>query len=488
MKITYLPLDDRPCLTDSPKYLAQIAGIELELVETDQEFRESALHSDAMILSLDRWVYGGLVKSRVLEILLDKAEKRISELEGVLDSCRSPVYAYSVLMRQAPSAFSEEEAVLADKIKRASIHYDDSKKFSEIIQGIPSKIWDLYLETRKRNFKINQKALLLTAENKIQFLVFAMDDLIEQGLNQKEKRILEKKILQEKLQERSMIIPGADETGFLLLTKTVLKSAKLSPAVFPFYSHPDSNQFLLEYEDCRLSELVDLQLKLIGGRLVNKREDADLLLFIHSPQENQKDVPIDPVLGSSSQWIDELRSSLSKGLPCILADLRYANGADPLLMRELSYKIDFSKLLSFSAWNTAANALGIALSHGILRWSFLQRKQDSDSSKEESFSKSDENKAHFEFLYLRFLEDWFYQSEIRPALSLKLKSEKHSVMNLAPRIKSRCENEAAQKLNDLSWQYLKSFPCKRGIKSVSFPWNRLFDIQIHLQKDFRREK
>jgi hypothetical protein len=499
MKIAFLPLDDRPSSVDYIEYLGRISGIEIEILKSLALVETSFSHVDAAVLALDRWIYGGLVESRIFEQSFEAAFEKLDQLKIILDAHPIPVYAYSILMRQAPSAFSEEEALLADKIKEASIersrrfkwenevvdlNSSPVEKFSEVISTAPEDLWNQYLSARKRNHAVNQRAITLVAENRNVFLAIPLDDLTEEGLNQKEKKILEDRILHEKLQDRTQIFPGTDETGLLLLVRAVLEKERIIPRVFPVYDSSDPDQFRLKYEDCKLTELVSLQLKAIGAILENESKNADFFLFVHVPQENQIDVPLNPALKYSDEWIHQLKFHLAEGIPCALADLRYANGSDKLFMRYLSQEIDFSKLLSFSAWNTSANALGIVLSHAILRWFFLRRTSVKSLFENERGGEliGDSEEAHLEFMYLRLLEDWLYQAEIRPELTFKLRSEKRSTMNLPLDLKLRCENDVAQKLRDLSEQYLKDFSCKMSVEKVAFPWNRLFDIRIELRK------
>ena len=59
-----------------------------------------------------------------------------------------------------------------------------------------------------------------------------------------------------------------------------------------------------------------------------------------------------------------------------ICDVAFANGAEDCFARALlDQRIPLRQMLSFSAWNTAANSVGSALAHASLRLIALQDKR-----------------------------------------------------------------------------------------------------------------
>lgn len=451
-------MDNRPCNTEFPEYLAQIALLQLETATSRKAFQKSLPKADAAVLSVERWVYGGLVESRSPQFTESFVKAQLATLQKLLQQTSADLDAFTILMRQAPTAFNAEEEKNAAIMKQASMAYHNPDERLKLIQQLPKNAWNQYLSARKRNLKVNQTCIQLTQKNLIQCLAIALDDLASTGLNQDELKLLQQEIRKRKLENKIHVLPGADEMGMLLLTRRLVKASQKSPKIFPIYSLSNPDRFKLRYEDRSLSTIVHAQIQLIGGKIAGSKGESDLFLFVHAPQEDQRDVPAQPAEKISKTWLQELTARLQNGDPCVLADVRYANGADKILMQTLAKQAPLSKLFGFSAWNTTANALGIALSHGTVRWLAGQNRRFETSA----------TSAHRHFLSLRFLEDWLYQAEIRPQLP-------HDSA-----ITPELANQVRAKLNLLAKKTLHHHFKALTVHQVEFPWKRLFELSLAL--------
>ena len=150
-KILLVPLDDRPATMQYPEWLARIADHRLVLPPSellgkfttpgDTAKLASWLESypyegtEAIILSIDMLVYGGLIGSRTLSVSLQDALTRIALLNRIRDRYPNiPVYAFNCIMRLAPTAEKATRAYreplmryveLVDKVEKA---YDPTLK------------------------------------------------------------------------------------------------------------------------------------------------------------------------------------------------------------------------------------------------------------------------------------------------------------------------------------------------------------------------
>ena len=84
----------------------------------------------------------------------------------------------------------------------------------------------------------------------------------------------------------------------------------------------------------------------------------------------------------------------------IVADVRFANGADNNFVDQLLPQIDLEKFYGYSGWNTSANTLGSLLAGIKVRFN----------------AKSFNKKAFCDLQMIRFLDDWAYQANVRAVL------------------------------------------------------------------------
>lgn len=466
MHFAYFPLDDRPCNTDYPVLLARVGKMRVRAAENRSQFKSFYGKSEVSIISVDRWVYGGLVQSRKFGVTVQEANRRMRLLEKLLSAHRGEVSAFTVLMRQAPSGLTALEQETAELVNIAAENIRSQARFRAILKLFPKRIWNEYIQTRKRNLSINKRSFQLVKKRLISLLILAMDDLSRPGISWDERGKLKKLSSTSSLKNKIRIISGADEMGMILLARHFLAHHGLSPRIFPLYSHANPDAFRLRYDAAEITTLIKGQIDLLGGAITDDPRNADLYLFVHTPQEDQLDVPLSsPAPSFSYRWMKSLQSFLLRGKPCILADVRFANGADATMMRPLSTLAPMAQFYGYSAWNTSANALGMALAQGAVRWS-AEKKGVFDPD------------AHQKLLCLRMLEDWLYQAEVRTQITRRLRLEGKGTGRLDPSLEKELSKEVAEKLQELSSSYLsKQFPNVR-ISQVEFPWNRLFDIRI----------
>ena len=127
----------------------------------------------------------------------------------------------------------------------------------------------------------------------------------------------------------------------------------------------------------------------------------------------------------------------------MIADVRFANGADNSFVNKLFEKGFDENFYGYSAWNTSANSLGSLICGAKVK--FLAKKYN-----DKEFKKLE---------VVRFLDDWAYQANVRQALS------KPDTTELTPKMKP-FEKEVAKVLKT-------EFEVK-----YSFPWKRLFEVEV----------
>jgi hypothetical protein len=456
MKIAFVPIDNRPVCYTLPK---QIATENVEFFMPERKFLgdltksanikeifnwfENLPQVDAIVMSLDTVAYGGLIPSRRSSDTFEQIKQRIEKLKEILDRQHAKIYAFSSIMRISNNNVNEEEKEYWNKYGKKIFEYSYNldKSGKTPFNDIPKDILTDYLETRKRNFEINKIYLDWQKERFFDTLVFSKDDCAQFGLNVKEARELESL--------GGFVKTGADEIPMTLLARAINKNYEnILPRlkVAPIFLETKYKNLISNYEDISIEKSVFGQLELAGCEVCNEN-DADILLYINNFEERQGEI----VMGVDTKPFSGTWEKPTK--PYIIADVRYANGADNAFVEKL-FKIGFDEnFLGYSAWNTSANSLGSLICSATAQFQLAKICDDKNKLKV----------ARLTSILTRFLDDWAYQANVRQVL------RKYS------------QNEAEKKIKNLMKPYedklFKMFDIKYNA-NYTFPWNRLFEVEI----------
>lgn len=476
-----IPLDDRPVTSRIPVQIGAIGGVRVEVppaewlgnLERPAEpeallgwLVEKAPTAQAVILALDTVAYGGLIPSRQSSDSLETLQRRLAGLIKIKEQNPSlPFYGFSVLMRLSAEAAVEEEkpywAEHGGALYRYSFHQDkyeqqgdarDLQAAMEARDQVPFEIVQDYLETRGRNAALQRMLVDWTRRNLFDLLVIPQDDTGRFGLNVKEQRQLSEQVKEAKLENRVLLYPGADEVASVLVARHLNRVRRASPAFHVRYSTPYGGTIVPMYEDRPLERTIASQIQAAGGRMTNLLQDADVLLLVNTPSSGQGDLAlrthfdrVDKPERDLTPFVRQLNESL---LPTALADVAYANGADPELFRQFR---DYMRLAAFAAWNTASNTVGCVVAQACAGLDPAQRDEAAQRS----------------FMLERIADDILYQSQLRPYLQEEL-TQGTPIDALASAVTPR--------LNAL-WQRLV-FRLPTASIAASLPWNRLFEIEV----------
>lgn len=444
MKIAFVPIDNRPVCYTLPK-LAAALNSEIEFYVPDRkllgglqkiadieglfEWLVSLNDVDAIILSLDTLAYGGLIPSRRCPETFEEIKTRIETLKEILEDKNCKVYAFSSIMRISNNNYNEEEkeywAQWGKKIFKYSYQTDKLGGKDGMIHDIPSEILDDYIETRRRNFEINKIYLEWQKSGLFDTLIFSKDDCAEFGFNVKEAQVLE--------QMGGFTKTGADEIPLSLLARAIQGNVKICP----IFLDPEYKNLISNYEDISIEKSVYGQIELCGCA-VSDEGCADILLYINNFKNHQGEI----VMKVDTESFDASFKAPSR--PYMIADVRFANGADNNFVNEL-FKNNLSdeKFYGYSAWNTSANSLGSLICAAKIKYLAEQY-----------------NKKAFQNLQItRFLDDWAYQANVRQSLISPDKAELKSGMQPFEKI-----------LEDI-------FDTKINV-NYSYPWDRLFEVEV----------
>ncbi len=256
---------------------------------------------------------------------------------------------------------------------------------------------------------------------------------------------------------------GADEVACTLIARalidsTVKKEGERARPVFAVSFSPRQTQSVASrYEGQKIGNTVESQLKASGVKYsIDDLTSPTFTLVVHGPNERQGDHITLPGLPDLSQV--DTRSAVESTLEClkeahgdcIVVDVAYANGGDPLLIEALfSEPSALKNIKSYAGWNTTGNTMGTAIALAVATWySRLGESSEAITLQQK------------QCLFTRLLDDWAYQAKVRKVLN---------------------GESSTQKLAEQISPYVKAISSAINIEPrvrLSFPWRRTFEIEI----------
>lgn len=508
-RIMYIPLDERPCNYEFPRMIIDISDIDMirppkeilgckkkpadvdKLWEWMRQNIEGITH---LVVSIDMLVYGGIVPSRIHQKQVEECLSKLLRLRELKKANNNlKIFAFNLIMRMPSYNSSEEEpdyyeefgerifrfGALTDKIDLNIATEEEIKEFNALKREIPEEILEDYLRRREVNHKVNLYVVDLVKENVIDFLIIPMDDSSKYGFSPMERRKIMKYIDELDLTDRIYSYPGADEVGCTLTARAFNDIKGVKPAVFTRYSSENGKNVIPLLEDRRLGETVKYQIIAAGGIVTEDSEKADFILMINPPSEitqqigdswnsylTRKDIG-DPER-NLNEFVEAIKDYIEKGKNCSVADVAFLNGADNSLMKLIKKYGLLKKLLSYGGWNTSANTLGTVIAHSMASSFYINSDNFTEDRKERSYR----------FLFLRYLEDWGYQYEVRTKVAKEIDKYGVSYFDLGEKekiisevIKGELEKFKKENLNEFDYEF-----------DVYMPWNRLFEVGIEVKK------
>lgn len=491
-RLALLPLDDRPCNRIFPRRLADIAGVQLSAPPLrllggftcpgDSDalaawLLQASRSADGLIVSLDMLAYGGLIASRTPAVPLWQALARLAALREIRRQHPGlPIFAFSIIMRLGITVDSEDAAHLHAQIKRWAELTDAVRRLRNsrhraelqaLEQNLPPRVRECYLQLRKRNHSVNLAAIDLAAQGVLDYLILAQEDAAPAGLHIPEQRRLRQAARASGAAARVSVHPGADEAGMVLLARHLCAGLGRGPRILPVYVTRSAANLVAGYEDRPIGATVKAQIEAAGARVATDRRNPDMFLLVHTPagqpreawQAERYPYPEKRL----RRFLRQVESHLELG-PVALADCAYSNGADPALAQALQQRSILARLHAYAAWNTAGNAIGTCVAHGLARLISPRTART--------------ERTHRRFLFERLLDDYAYQTIIRQQAMARARRLALSPLNLGTK-RLQLQRFVSRRLQALSrtiWR--ANFPGPCPTVRARLPWPRLFEVEI----------
>lgn len=485
--ISFVPLDDRPVTAQLPVMLGRIAGVRVEQPPErelghylqagdadaigrwlNRQSRDS--RNTSFVVSTDMLAYGGLIASRVPGPSYADADFRLRVLNAVRRNRPNAwIAAFGTVMRLAPTGVPANSGFFAAYPawqylqQYANLHDpplpSESARAQRLRAAIGEPVLDAYLATRARDLAVDRHLLRLVRDGAIDRLVLGQDDAGPVGLHVGEVRLLQSEVSSLGVSAQTSIEPGADELGMALVAGALARRAGWVPRVGVRYSTPSGALYQDPLEFAPISDAIDGLIGLCSG----VRDDAhpEIELYVRVPGTTPDE---------DAAFTAAMASDAPAGRSVALADLSFLRSyadqgafAARILRSGLAARLD-----AYASWNTNANTVGTAIAEAVAAGAG-RRLHSYDAL------------AHRTFTFVRFVDDYAFHDEVRPALNALLDAQgiaDHTLLapavaqSLADRDRAMLWNRAQTILTLLDPGY------HIAAMQIGLPWDRTFETRI----------
>jgi hypothetical protein len=166
------------------------------------------------------------------------------------------------------------------------------------------------------------------------------------------------------------------------------------------------------------------------------------------------------MLQSTRDFLTQIEKAVDANIPTSIVDMAFSNGSDNTLVYGLYQDKMMYRLAAYNGWNTASNSVGYGVAQGIL-------------------SKYMTPQAHKDMLTTQYLDNWAYQANVRDyANRMQQKIQGDEVSRYYPTTMGEVQSLTTAQIQRYAKTYLGIDP---STVSVSFPWNRLFEVNIQIK-------
>jgi hypothetical protein len=511
LSLAFLPLDERPVNIGLPAGVAAIAGATLVLPPAEllprlrqpgdadglgRWLERTAPTTDAVIASLDMLCYGGLIAARTTADPTLSALTRLDLLRRLHAAHPAlPLCAVSLVMRASNSYNPQEEPDYwaqhgMELHKLGALHHRDlletlgashdgnAEALAALRAALPGDIVADFERRRLRNHHVNLEAIALASEGVIDPLLITADDTAEHSAGSAEQVWLKLWSHVLPISGEVLMYPGADEVAAVLVARQLGARFGVTPRFTVECADPPGMQRIAKYENSPMHEAVDRQLRASGSVTVTDPEA--MALVVHAPDPRRRDhcgmvveksgtghdgaesiFDADDA-AEANKTADLIAGLLAAGREVALADLRYSNGADPLLIEELHRRGILLELVAYGGWNTAGNALGsVVAAAAAIQIGRAAGTLDAAAARR--------------VLLHRLIEDFAYMTDARRPLNAGIYTFPDRAEEAAAESSIGAGLDATLKRltgrNDL------------GITAVRFPWHRSFEVDFTIAGD-----
>lgn len=490
--LLFVPLDNRPVCLDYTVESMKAAGWNVEtppleyIASNDHSgdpdklyawLAERSATANAIVVSSDALIYGGLVDSRTHHLPKETLTARADRLLNLKANGGDPlIYVFTTIMRSPKASSAPVEpayhakwgpklfklGALEDKLDLKEISRRERKELAALQAEIPQAIQADSAQRRSMNIATTELLLHGVESGDFDYLLIGRDDTAPYSQAHKEARKMDI-LVRELPKERIRFFSGADQLGMVLLSRAASRVSYEIPMVYVDFAAGKGGETIPTYEDDKIAFSAAEHIHAAGGWPTEKLERADLVLAVNTPLtgvtlEASNPVNDGAISKQTEAFVADVQSYLHKGKEVAVADVAYGNGADNALVKELFQTGVAEELAAYGGWNTAGNALGFALGQGLL-------------------AKDMEVEDRQHLLNVRYLDDWAYQANVRNKTYVEL-----IWPNYWPNSELNTEQvQAAEAVITKDILTLAEPVLGEQVKEYTFtlPWKRMFEVEVN---------
>lgn len=484
-RLGLVPLDERPVSTQLPRMVAAIAGTELAVPPADVlgRFREPGEHADlrawldatagqvdGWVVALDQLVHGGLVPSRLSRATVDQLLGRLAALDRLAAPDAGSVAVFGSVLRWPNSTDATEEPAawsthgpalhrLGAAFERAHRGVDDPGDVDRARAEVPAPVLTELVQRRLRNHVLLLAALERTTAAGLGPFVACVDDAAPFSIAGPERDAVASWVRRLGADGRAAVHTGLDEVASLLVARAAIRDHPHRPRFAVHCLRTGGLDAVAPYEDRPVDAVVSSALALTGAMRVE--HEPDVVLVVHAPDPGGGDWAIGPQprpdVDEATAVARHVASLLDDGHAVAVADVAFANGADPALVVALAKQVDLSRLAAYGGWNTAANTIGGAVAQAAT-----------------SVLPHHDAGANERLLAHRFVDDWGHQAVARQQLRAALRDRAAADIDVPAFLGERLAStlDALPGLDE-RWRLDPT--------SVALPWDQTFHVAFELE-------
>lgn len=491
--ILYVPQDDRPVDYEYTVSTAEAAGYQV-LTPPAQYLSGMNFHgspdklmawvdanagkADAMVLSIDSLVYGGLVDSRKHNLPMETLTARLEKVEALHKSHKEvPIYVFSTVMRSPWAGGKGVEpdyyltmgsdiyqlASLQAKMDEEGLNPQERNDWFAIMRRVPMEYLQDWYNRRRKNMSINYRLIDDARKGVFTYYSLGHDDNSVSTQSSLESKYLE--MAGDGIPKTAFgSFPGADQLGLLLITRASNDFNNYHPKITVIYPLGGGEKTVPRYDGQAIGKTIASHVEAIGGTMVDN-ERPDLLLAVNTPlttstteSGNFENFPI--MLQSTRDFLTQIEKAVNLGIPVSIVDMAFSNGSDNTLVYGLYQDQMMYRLAAYNGWNTASNSVGYGIAQGVL-------------------SKYMTADAHRDMLTTQYLDNWAYQANVRDYIyRMQQKLEAGVVTQYYPTLNEELQSRTKEQLQRYASTYLGIDP---KTVDVTLPWQRLFEVYVDVK-------
>ena len=409
LRVAYIPLDNRPVNDQRPVYLMDSAGMEVCMPEeslyatrldnqepnpngTTYGDREALLawlktmeDCDIFILSMDQLLSGGLVSSRAIHHEDLEFEYAVIDYIAALAETK-PVYVFDTVMRLAStvnyggmgaaeySAFrkygAQKRAELTGELLTienifAGYRYDENGE--PIGTSLTEEALADYHAARRRKLLLADR--LLGSSSGFAALMIGVDDSYPDNSIQSN----EIAYLRARLVEEEYLFCGTDELGMMAVARACADHYGFTAPVTVRYFGGGEDEIVDEFDTATVRDAVEQHLSALRMASVPEGGLAEVLVLC-----------ADGSPAAAEAFMDAWEDNDARSVPTIVIDTSNSS----LTFDRLVSELPVTHLLGYSCWGTGGNTIGLALSMGLTRLTWLENVRRKTAQETDAFLQS----------------------------------------------------------------------------------------------------